>query len=211
MGALYHDDYIGGGLATGSEIARHPIAGRWQMTAETKSALMNSGAEEPPMELNITEIVTEVIYQSAPGQLLFLKPCSDHRLELLVAGQRVAERPDAHVRKAGLRRAKGIDDGLQPVELRRDGLELATEAPTAKLPLPENVSCAECRVRMASGLVAPPSMQPIMSSIRSFVLATSSEGISSKRKPVVHRASFSLNCIRSRAGLKTGGPNGLER
>src|SRR5215203_2243192 len=30
------------------------------MTAETKSALMNSGAEEPPMELNIPEVVTEV-------------------------------------------------------------------------------------------------------------------------------------------------------
>ena len=60
--------------------------------------------------------------------LVVLEPRIDHRLELLVAGQRVAERPDAHVREAGLGRAEGVDDGLVAVELRRDGLELAAEA-----------------------------------------------------------------------------------
>ena len=62
-------------------------------------------------------------------RLVFLDPGRDHRLELLVAGERVAERPLAHRREAGLGRAVGIDHGLEArVELRRDGLELAAEA-----------------------------------------------------------------------------------
>ena len=61
--------------------------------------------------------------------LVFLDPRIDDGLELLVAGERVAERPLAHRREAGLGRAVGVDDGLEArVELRRDGLELAAEA-----------------------------------------------------------------------------------
>jgi len=61
--------------------------------------------------------------------VIFGDPGVDYRLELIVAGNRVAKCPFAHRRETGLRRAVGVDDGFElRVELRRDRLELRAEA-----------------------------------------------------------------------------------
>ena len=55
--------------------------------------------------------------------MVLLDPGCHDRLELLVAGERIAERPFAYGRQTGFGRAIRVNDGLQLViELRRDGL-----------------------------------------------------------------------------------------
>src|SRR5215468_1249001 len=61
--------------------------------------------------------------------LIGFDPGGDDGLQLLVARQRIAERPLAHGREPGLGGTIGVDDGLQPpIELRGYGLELRAEA-----------------------------------------------------------------------------------